>query len=301
MKKVIIAIHAGAGKIDQTMNSERIEANLAVLDTVMQTHYLALQEGASALDVAEQAVIALENYEGFNAGLGSVLNSRGVAEMDAALMDGRDQSAGAVAAVQRTKNPISAARAVMQYSKHVLLVATPAEEFCQQHQVPLVEPAYFKTPYRIAQLKRAQAVGHVEDLDAMGTVGCVVRDRHGNLAAATSTGGKTNKMPGRVGDSPILGAGTWADNATCAVSATGDGEVFMRSVFAHEIHAYMHYKKADLQAACKHALDRAAALGGEGGCIAISKAGEVAAMFNTGGMYRGWIDEEGKVRVAAAG
>lgn len=300
MKKVMIAIHAGAGKIDmKTVDKWRIDANLGTLKTIMQTNYAALQGGASALDIVEQAVIALENDEGFNAGRGSVLNSHGVAEMDAAIMDGKNQSAGAVAAVRRIKNPISAARAVMEYSKHVLLVAEGAEAFSQQHQLTLVEPTYFSTPHRVEQLHRAKSAGHVEDIDVMGTVGCVVLDIHGNLAAATSTGGKANKMPGCVGDSPILGAGTWADNSTCAVSATGDGEVFMRSAFAHEIHAYLYYKTADLKLACKHALERAAALGGEGGCIAISKEGELVTMFNTSGMYRGWIDAEGQIQVAA--
>jgi beta-aspartyl-peptidase (threonine type) len=215
-------------------------------------------------------------------------------------MDGRSRAAGGVAAVMHIKNPISGARAVMEYSQHVLLAGVNAEHFCKKQQIELADHNYFITANRKKQLQQMQAEGHALDLDSLGTVGAVACDSYGNLAAATSTGGKANKIPGRVGDSPIIGAGVWADNKTCAISATGDGEIFIRSVFAHEIAALITYKNLDLKSACEAALQQVAALGGEGGCIAIDKNGEVVMAFNTPGMYRAWINHEGVAEASIA-
>lgn len=293
-EKIRLLIHGGAGMINiNDKNQGLIENNLQTLKQIVESNYQALLSGASALEVAEQAVIAMEDYEGFNAGRGAVLNMDGVAELDASIMDGKNQIAGAVAAVQRIKNPISGARAIMQYSPHVILAGPNADIFCEQHRVQMVSGDYFITEDRLNQLHQAQREGHVQDLDSLGTVGAVVRDLHGNLAAATSTGGKTNKTPGRVGDSPIIGAGTWAQNDTCAVSGTGDGEAFIRCAFAQAISARLQYNISDLNSACKFMLKKVAALGGEGGCIAIDKQGDIAMIFNTLGMYRGWIDAHG--------
>lgn len=292
--KIRLLIHGGAGTINVTeKNKEFIANNLQELKQIITKNYQALLSGAFALDVAEQAVIALENYEGFNAAHGAVLNNDGRAELDAAIMDGKDRAAGAVAAVQRIKNPISGARAVMEYSQHVMLAGSNADVFCEQRRIEIVDPKYFLTKIREQQLQNAQQEGHAQNIDSLGTVGAVVCDIYGNLAAATSTGGKANKIPGRVGDSPIIGAGTWADNNTCAVSGTGDGEYFIRCTFAHEIVALLEYKNLDLKSACEQALKQVAALGGEGGCIAIDKHGNVAMTFNTMGMYRGWVDNQG--------
>lgn len=296
MLNPIIAIHAGAGTINiREDNQARIQQQLEVLRQVVQQSYAALQNGTTALDVVEQAVMMLEDDEGFNAGRGSVLNAQGVAEMDAAIMDG-NRRAGGLAAVQRAKNPISGARAVMEYSNHVLLAGTNADKFCEERGLEMAEPSYFITSWRKQQWQEMHILGHALNIDALGTVGAVARDKSGHLAAATSTGGKANKIPGRVGDSPILGAGTWADNRTCAISGTGDGDIFMRCVFAHEIHAQMIYQKADLKTACQSALNQVATFGGEGGCIAIDKHGNLVIQFNTTGMFRAWVDGAGEVQ-----
>lgn len=299
MPKPTLLIHAGAGNIQiNSANQEVVTQHLQQLKKIITDNYQMLLSGKTALDVVEQAVMDLENYEGFNAGRGAVLNSDGIAELDAAIMNGANRAAGAVAAVQRVKNPVSGARAVMEYSQHVLLAGNNADRFCERHRLVMAEPDYFITQARKKQLEQAMNQGHVQDLDSLGTVGAVAFDIYGNLAAATSTGGKANKIPGRVGDSPIVGAGTWADNATCAVSGTGDGEIFIRCVFAHQIDVLIRYQEMDLQAACEQALTQVANLNGEGGCIAIDKNGEIAMAFNTAGMYRGWVDKEGTAHTA---
>jgi beta-aspartyl-peptidase (threonine type) len=298
-ENIRLLIHGGAGSIhlagENKMNSLQ---NLQGLCDIVKRHYLFLLGGEDAIDIAEQAVIDLENYEGFNAGRGAVLNGDGIAELDASIMDGRHRRAGAIAGVQRVKNPISGARGEMEHSRHVMLAGANADLFCQQHGVETVTPDYFITSARQDQLRQAKQKGHAPDLKSFGTVGAVVCDIRGNLAAATSTGGKTNKVPGRIGDSSIIGAGTWADNNTCAVSATGDGEVLMRSVFAHGIAMMIQLNIADLSTACLQMLNLVAKLGGEGGCIAIDKQGHTVMRFNSSGMYRGWIDKEGKAHSA---
>lgn len=293
-ENIRILIHGGAGTIRITKNNKDfIENNLEVLKKIILKNYRSLIAGASALEVAQQAVIELENYEGFNAGRGAVLNSDGIAELDAALMDGRNLGVGSVAAVQRIKNPISGARALMEYSQHVMLAGPNADLFCENHNVEMASPDYFIIEPRIKQLEKTKKEGHVKDVDSLGTVGAVVRDSHANLAAATSTGGKTNKTPGRVGDSPIIGAGTWADNNSCAISATGNGEMFIRCAFAHSIADMITYNIATIEDAAKQMLEQIAALGGEGGCIGINKSGQTTMSFNTVGMYRAWVDDDG--------
>lgn len=293
-KDIRLLIHGGAGTVLVTdENRHLILENLEALKHIVELNYQSLLAGASAFDVAEQAVIELENAESFNAGRGAVLNSSGFAELDAAIMDGRTGAAGAIAAVQRVKNPISGARAIISYSQHVMLVGPHADQFCERHHVEMANPDYFITPDRLDQLKKAHRQGHAQDVDSLGTVGAVVRDLRGNLAAATSTGGKTNKTPGRVGDTPIIGAGTWADNKTCAVSATGDGEYFIRTSFAHGIAMLIEHKLATLEEAARQMLQCVADLGGEGGCIAIDYLGNYSLAFNSLGMYRGWVDDKG--------
>jgi isoaspartyl peptidase/L-asparaginase-like protein (Ntn-hydrolase superfamily) len=256
-----------------------------------------LARGGSALDAVEAAVVVLEDEPLLNAGRGAALTSEGAAELDAALMDGRTRAAGAVACVRGIANPVRAARLVLERSPHVLLVGPGAEAFAAAHGLPRVDPASLATPARRADLEavlRARGAGSA----AGGTVGAVARDAAGHLAAATSTGGVTGQLPGRVGDSPLVGAGTWADDATCAVSATGLGEAFVRAAFAHEVDARMRLLGEALERACCGALERVAALGARGGCAAVDRAGHVALPFTSAAMPRGWIGPDGGPRVA---
>jgi beta-aspartyl-peptidase (threonine type) len=302
MSKIAFAIHGGVGAgITDKQNpaeQQRIVARLEVLKNTLQSGWQALQKGQTATEVVMQAVMALENFEGFNAGRGSVLTSAGSVEMDAAIMEGEKRQAGGVAAVSQVKNPIHAARIVMEQSPHVLMVSKGADNFCQQHGAVTELPGYFITKHRQHQLLQAQQTGAVQDIEPLGTVGAVACDASGNLAAATSTGGKINQLPGRVGDSPIIGAGTWADNTTCAISATGDGEMLMRCAFAHTVHDALLYQKQDLHHACHHALAELQQLGGQAGCIAVDTRGNLAVLFTTPGMYRAWMDNNEEWQVA---
>jgi beta-aspartyl-peptidase (threonine type) len=305
MSKIAFAIHGGAGtgliNEDNPKEQQRITTRLEILKTTLQNGWQTLQEGKTALDVVMQAVMALEDFEGFNAGRGSVLTSAGTVEMDASIMEGQQRRAGAVAAVRHVKNPIQAARIVMEHSPHVLMVDTGADHFCQQQGAITEPPSYFITEHRLQQLQYAQqAGGAVQDIEPLGTVGAVACDKYGNLAAATSTGGKINQLPGRVGDSPIIGAGTWADNNTCALSATGDGEILIRCAFAHRVHSALLYQTRDLHHACQHALSELGQFSGQAGCIAVDGKGNLAVLFNTPGMYRGWIESNGQWQVALA-
>jgi len=233
----------------------------------------------------------------FNAGRGATFNAAGEHELDASLMDGASGKAGAVAGVRRVKNPVLAARAVMDGTAHVLLAGAAADRYAGSAGLPLMPPRYFSTPERARALRRARARALTSAADRHGTVGAVALDRFGNLAAATSTGGYTNKMAGRIGDSPIVGAGTYADNATCAVSTTGIGEYFIRAVVAYDVVARMRYLRETLAVAARHALARVVALGGDGGLIAVDRAGKVAMPFVTEGMYRG-VARGGRCSVA---
>ncbi len=305
-----LAIHGGAGVIDRASLTPAREAEFrAALERIAAAAWARLQAGASALDVVESAVRDLEDFPLFNAGHGAVLNADGVAELDAAIMDGRTRAAGAVAAAQSPTHPVSLARAVMERTEHVLLVGAGADRLAQELGLEQSSPAYFITAERAQQQRLAAASGKVTlDHDAMyngpdpadktGTVGAVARDAQGHLAAATSTGGMTNKHPGRVGDTPLIGAGTWAEDQSCAVSATGHGEFFMRSALAYDVHARMVYGQAGIDAACACALGRVAELGGTGGLIAIGRDGEIALSFNSEGMYRAWVGDDGVLRVA---
>lgn len=252
-----------------------------------------LAGGGQALDAVQAAVLVLEDNPHFNAGRGAVLTREGVAELDASIMDGRDRRAGAVAQVRTVKNPILAARHVMEQSGRVMFAGPDVDEMAAQAGLDIVSPDYFVTPRRQGELKRAMA-GEVLPMDRYGTVGAVAMDRQGNLAAATSTGGLNAKPPGRVGDSPVIGAGTYAENTSCAVSATGDGEYFIRTSAARMICARVAMQKMSAAQAAQATLDEIATLGGTGGVIVLSHDGSVALAMNTEGMFRGRADATGR-------
>jgi beta-aspartyl-peptidase (threonine type) len=304
-KKFGLVIHGGAGTIERgKMSAEREQEYRAVLERALAAGYEILKRSGSSLDATEAAVRVLEDDPHFNAGKGAVFTNAGTNELDAAIMDGKTLRAGAVASLKHIKNPISLARLVMEKSGHVMMDGEGAEAFAAANGVELVDQKYFYTEERwqaLQKMKEAEKSGAVggkkfiiTDQDRHGTVGAVALDKNGNLAAATSTGGTTNKRVGRVGDSPIIGGGTYANNATCAVSATGDGEYFIRSVVAHDISALMEYRGMKLQEAAQMVLDKVAKLGGTGGLIAIEHDGNIALPFNTPGMYRGHVDADGK-------
>lgn len=305
-----IAIHGGAGTIARsTMTEERAALYHAALRDVLEAGRRILADGGSALDAVTEAVVRLEDCPLFNAGHGAVLTADATHELDACVMDGRTLAAGAVASVARVRNPIRAARVVMERSGHVLMAGEGAERFLAAEGVALVDPAYFTTPDRVEQLRRAQAAGGGMLLDhdgaskaaaanaggdpidpdrKFGTVGAVALDLSGNLAAATSTGGMTNKRPGRVGDTPVVGAGCYANNATVAVSTTGTGESFMRAVTAYDVSALMDYTGVSLEEATRRVvMEKLPRVDGRGGLVAVDRFGNVALPFNTEGMYRG--------------
>lgn len=298
MGKAVIAIHGGAGAIARaSMSAERERQYISALGTVIEAGQAILAAGGSALDAVTEAVRLLEECPLFNAGIGAVFTRDATHELDACVMEGHTLKAGAVAGVSHLRNPVQAARLVLEKSPHVLLIGDGAETFAHQHGMALVSPDIFSTPERLEQLHQAQQqnavqLDHSAPLDEqhkMGTVGAVALDRHGNLAAATSTGGMTNKLPGRVGDSPLPGAGCYANNASVAVSCTGTGEVFIRALAAYDIAALMEYAGLSLpQAAERVVMEKIPALGGSGGLIAIDREGNVAMPFNSEGMYRGY-------------
>lgn len=272
---------------------EQIAEYRAELNAALNIGVSILKSGGSSLDAVEQVVRYLEDCPLFNAGRGAVFTNDGKNELDAAIMFGKDLSAGAVAGVGDIKNPISAARKVMESSPHVLMVGKGASLFASQNGVQMVDSTYFFTEDRYQALQRA-----LERDRKMGTVGCVALDIEGNLSAATSTGGMTNKRYGRVGDVPIIGAGTYANNKTCAVSATGHGEFFIRYTVAHDISALMEYKGLRLDEASDEVIKKKLVdVGGEGGIIAVDKWGNVHLTFNTSGMYRGYATEKGEIKV----
>jgi L-asparaginase / beta-aspartyl-peptidase len=250
-----------------------------------------LKQGKSSLDAVTAAVVVLEDSPLFNAGRGSCFNADGEIEMDASVMEGDRLRAGAVAAVRHIRNPVLAARVVMEKTRHVLLAGDGAERLARRLGLKLEPAAYFKTERQLAAARRNLKSYH-------GTVGAVALDRDGNLAAATSTGGYTGKLPGRIGDSPIIGAGTYADNRACAVSGTGVGEAFIRAAVAYDVGARMRYRGASLGAAARAALANVKRLGGDGGLIAVDRRGNVAMPYNSEGMYRGAIDRGGRTTIA---
>jgi isoaspartyl peptidase/L-asparaginase-like protein (Ntn-hydrolase superfamily) len=278
------------------MTDSRERDYRAALTAALRAGYAVLAGGGTSLDAVVAAVIVLEDTPLFNAGRGAVFNAAGEHELDAAVMDGATRRAGAVAGARRVKNPVLAAHAVMERTPHVLLAGAGADRFARAAGLQMVPAKYYSTPARAVALARARADAAATAADRHGTVGAVALDRAGNLAAATSTGGFTNKMAGRVGDTPIVGAGTYAD-AACAVSATGSGEHYIRAVLAHDVAARMRYLGEPLGIAARRALAGVAALGGDGGLIAIDRAGRVAMPFNSEGMYRGCA-RHGRYRVA---
>jgi isoaspartyl peptidase/L-asparaginase-like protein (Ntn-hydrolase superfamily) len=274
------------------------------LERALRVGYDVLHTGGSSIDAVTAAVVVLEDDPLFNAGRGAVLNEAGAHELDASIMDGATLRAGAVAAARRIRNPVLAARAVMEKSPHVMLAGAGADAFARKKGLELVTPDYFTTRQRLVSLelallrKRGRLSSKATAAEKHGTVGAVALDSVGNLAAATSTGGFTNKMAGRVGDTPIIGAGTYANNETCAVSGTGDGEFFIRGVLGHNVSARMRYLHESLSAAARAALAEVAALGGLGGLIAVDRRGRIAMPFTTEGMYRGHVLGNGKVVVS---
>jgi beta-aspartyl-peptidase (threonine type) len=301
-KMFAIAIHGGAGTLSRKDMSPVQEAEYrAGLDEALSAGYAVLTRGGSSLDAAVAAVRVLEDNPLFNAGRGAVLTRDGMAELDASVMDGRTLGAGAVSGLKHIRNPIDLARLVMEKSPHVMLVGAGAEEFARTQGIEMVSNEYFRTPARQRQLERNLRgdVARENELQAFGTVGAVALDLDGNLAAATSTGGMTGKRWGRVGDSPIIGAGTYANNRSCAVSATGHGEYFIRTVVAHDICAQVEYLKIPLAQAVDNVLNgRMQELGGNGGVIAIDARGDIVLEFNSEGMFRGVRTSKGRHEVA---
>jgi len=302
---ISIAIHGGAGVISRaSMSAEAERAYGADLGRALDAGYAVLESGGSSLDAVVAAVKILEDSPYFNAGHGSVFSHAGINELDAAIMDGATQKAGAVAGVRHVRNPIDLARMVMDRTGHVLLAGEGAEEFALEQGVTLVPGSYFHTERRWKQLEDAQRAERIasnaeEDIGYFGTVGAVARDRDGNLAAATSTGGMTNKRWGRIGDSPIIGAGTYADNATCAVSATGSGEYFIRAVVAHEICARVRLSGVTAAAAARDVIHgKLKDIGGDGGVIVVDSDGALSLEFNTEGMFRAARDSRGRREIA---
>ncbi|NJN25231.1 MAG: isoaspartyl peptidase/L-asparaginase [Cyclobacteriaceae bacterium] len=304
---VALVIHDGAGNIEKQYFPDTIAQQYRQkLEEALLAGYDILQRGGTSMDAIHAAIVLMEDSPLFNAGKGAVFTHAGTNEMDAALMDGATLKAGAVAGVKHIKNPISAARAVMDHSPHVMLTGKGAEEFAQQRGILLVDSSYFYTEKSYRHWKKANMDGRREEgiylgrnnQYKFGTVGAVALDIHGNIAAGTSTGGMTNKRYGRVGDSPIIGAGTYANNSTCGISATGHGEYFIRSVVAYDISALMEYKGLDIQSAADRVIkQKLKERGGEGGVIGLDKQGNVMFSFNTKGMFRAYIKEDQIPRV----
>ena len=308
-----LAIHGGAG--DLVPGTSDLRPHRAVLQQISERGYASLAAGASAVDVVEQMVIELEDCPLFNAGIGAVLNRDGLPEMDAAIMDGDRRRCGAVAGISRSRSPIRLARGVMDHSPHVLFIGAGAEALGRELGLEQVDSAFFITEERFHQLKVAQEKGVIvldhdtshEDPQpteapakdpGFGTVGAVALDANGHLAAATSTGGLTNKHPGRVGDTPLPGVGTFADDRSAALSCTGTGEAFIRASFGQHVHCRMQWSNYDLLQACEDALDTADGYGGRGGVIALDRNGRLAMPFNSRVMFRAWSNEDGSVQVA---
>lgn len=307
MSNYSIAIHGGAGTILRSQMTPDKEAKyLAALKAAVDAGYAILERGGSSLDAVEAAIISLEDCPLFNAGKGAVFNNEGRHEMDASVMYGKDLSAGAVTGVKNIKNPITLSRAVMEKSQHVFLAGSGAEVFAREQNIAFEDDAYFYDQFRYDQWQQAQKEEGVfldhnisaGDEKKFGTVGAVALDINGHLAAGTSTGGMTNKKFGRVGDSPIIGAGTYANDNTCAISCTGHGELFIRSVVAYDISCLMEYKGLTLHEACDEVvMNKLVKIQGEGGLIAIDKNGNVELPFNSEGMYRAFKKSDGSGEV----
>ncbi|HET9058249.1 MAG TPA: isoaspartyl peptidase/L-asparaginase [Chitinophagaceae bacterium] len=314
--KFVLVIHGGAGTIlKKNMTPEKEKAYNEALEAALAIGYNVLKKGGTALDAVEATVRYLEDCPLFNAGKGAVFNNEGKNELDAAIMDGKTLAAGSIAGVTIIKNPVSTARVVMEKSGHVMMIGKGAEKFAMQNGQTIVDPSYFYTEERWRSVQKARRDDSLSKIKKettnsfllkqpgnsdykYGTVGAVALDRYGNLAAATSTGGTTNKKFGRVGDAPITGAGTYANNNTCAISCTGYGEYFIRLVMAKTVSDMMEFGNWSLQkAADEMILKKLPALGGDGGLIAVDKDGNIALPFCTEGMYRGYVRQDGKITV----
>jgi len=302
-----LVIHGGAGTIiKENMTDDQEEAYRSKLQEALDTGYSILEKGGSAEEAVQKAIIVMEDSPLFNAGKGAVLNSLGKQEMDASIMDGKTLNAGAVAGVSLIRNPINAAILVKDSTRHILLSGNGAQEFAKQYNLKMEEESYFLTEKRVQQLHKAQGkeqvllqqnIKNIELIDnhEYGTVGCVAIDKSHTIVAGTSTGGMTNKKFGRIGDSPIIGAGTYANNKTCGISCTGTGEYFMRTLAAHEVSNLMQYRDMNLQDAMKQVIHvEIDSLGGDGGMIGLDKLGNIAWDFNTEGMYRGYRKSTGE-------
>jgi beta-aspartyl-peptidase (threonine type) len=290
LRKIAIAIHGGAG-VMRDLSPARQRLYAAALSQALEAGHRILERGGSSLDAVTAAVVALEDDPLFNAGRGAAYNADAKHELDASIMEGAQLRAGAVAAVSRIRNPVLAARAVMEKSPHVLLAGKGAEDFARKHGIAFASKRYFHTESRLKALQKGLKRHH-------GTVGAVALDRDGTLAAATSTGGYTGKLAGRVGDSPLIGAGTYADNLSCAVSGTGWGEAFIRTALAHEVSARMRHRRESLSSAAKAALGGLKRTGGDGGLIALDRRGNIVMPFVSEGMLRACIGADGRRGVA---
>jgi beta-aspartyl-peptidase (threonine type) len=318
--KIALAVHGGAGTILKSLMTKELEKEYRDgLKKSLETGWQILLKNGSALDAVEASVVELENFPLFNAGRGSVFTNEGKNEMDASIMDGKTLRAGAVAFVKNVVNPIKLARLVMEKTEHILLAGDGANQFAREMKVELADDAYFYTDFRYEQLIKAREEGtiqldhtieeqklieedenskfKIQNSKPVGTVGAVACDFSGNVAAATSTGGMTNKKFGRIGDTPLIGAGTFADSQSCAVSCTGHGEFFMLASTAFDVSARMKYKNLSLENAARESVEYLSKIGGEGGLIAVDARGNFALEFNSDGMYRGFITENGEIKI----
>ena len=293
-----IVVHGGAGTILKKNMSDEMElAYKLKLEEAINAGYNILEKNGSSKDAVEETIKILENSELFNAGKGSVLSNKGVVEMDASIMNGQNLNAGAISGIKTIKNPISAARLVMEKSEHVFLSGEGAEEFAKLQGLDIIDNEYFITETRLKSLLNAKKRDSIKD-NKFGTVGCVAIDKFGNITSGTSTGGMTNKKWNRIGDVPIIGAGTYANNNTCGISSTGWGEYFIRNVVAYDISSQIEYKKISIDLAAKNTLKKVKDLGGNGGVIGIDKNGNILMDFNTEGMYRGYKKSDGESEIS---
>ncbi len=295
-KQYALVIHGGAGVMERENMSDEVQnAYLAVLDRVLFVGDSVLAHGGSCMDAVEKTIMIMEDSPLFNAGRGAVFTHDGIVELDASVMEGKSLKAGAIASVRDIKNPVCVARAVMEKSEHVLLNGSGASQFAKDQGFKPVENSYFHTEKRFQSLQELlKKERETNTNDKHGTVGCVALDMNGNIAAGTSTGGMTNKKYGRIGDSPIIGAGTYANNSTGGFSCTGHGEYYIRLGFSRDISALMEYKNLNIAAACREEIRKLTLMGGTGGVIGLDKQGNIAMEFNTSGMFRGYIKSNGE-------
>jgi len=299
-KKYVLVIHGGAGVMDEkNMTPEMQNEYISVLNRVLHVGDSVLANGGTCLDAVEKAIVIMEDSPLFNAGKGAVFTHEGIVELDASVMEGKSLKAGAIASVRDIKNPIRVARAVMEKSEHVMLNGAGASQFAKEQGFETVENSYFYTEKRYQSLQELlKKEREATTNDKHGTVGCVALDTFGNIAAGTSTGGMTNKKYGRIGDSPIIGAGTYANNETGGFSCTGHGEYYIRLGFSRDISALMEYRKLTVTEACQEEIRKLTEMGGTGGVIGLDKNGNIAMEFNTSGMFRGYIKSDGEKQVA---